>query len=206
MIARNATLSIYGLYLLNTDLFDEFRCPAGLDRDTVIDSIVLECAELELLFPDPRYMKSSIGLWSMKEARVWDKIVDTLNLDYNPIWNKDGTYIEERAVDSTAKSANSSSSSSKDESTNVEQVSAYNDSDFANRSKNTGTGNMSSEGTTSGTSSGKTKEKLERREYGNIGVTTTQAMMTEEIELRKKNNPIDYIVKSFKARFCLLIY
>ena len=181
MISRNDTLSIYGLYLFQTDLFDNFRCPDGLDRDTVIDSIVLECSELELLYPDADFMKGMIGLWSRKEIQVWQKLVDTLNLEYNPIWNKDGTIKEIRKTDS----------SSKGESTT--KVSAYNEAGFHDRS------NDSSEG------SGKSTEEYERRETGNIGVTTSQEMIKEELAIRK-TNIIDYIVKSFRQRFCLLIY
>lgn len=40
---------------------------------------------------------------------------------------------------------------------------------------------------------------------GNIGVTTTQEMIEEERRV-SQFNVIDYIVDSFKRRFCLLIY
>ena len=181
MISRNDSLSIYGLYLYQTDLFDKFKCPTGLDLNLVIDSIVLENAELELLYPDADFMKEMIGLWSRKEQVVWQKMVDTLALEYNPIWNKDGLIKETRDVDS----------SSSGESTT--KVSAYNEAGFHDRSSDSSSG------------SGNSKETIERRETGNIGVTTSQEMIKEELEIRK-TNVIDYIVKSFRQRFCLLVY
>lgn len=41
---------------------------------------------------------------------------------------------------------------------------------------------------------------------GNIGVTTSQQMLEQEIEVSAKLNVIKMIVDSFKERFCLLVY
>lgn len=41
---------------------------------------------------------------------------------------------------------------------------------------------------------------------GNIGVTTSQQMLEQEIEISAKLNVMDMIVDSFKKRFCLLVY
>lgn len=66
-----------------------------------------------------------------------------------------------------------------------------------------GTNNESEEGYT--TDNGNINNNEEAREYGNIGVTTTQAMIQAERDL-VKFNIYDFIIDSFKARFCLLIY
>lgn len=41
---------------------------------------------------------------------------------------------------------------------------------------------------------------------GNIGVTTSQQMLEQEIEIAAKLNIMQIIVESFKDRFCLLVY
>ena len=41
---------------------------------------------------------------------------------------------------------------------------------------------------------------------GNIGVTTSQQMLEQEIEISAKLNVIKMIVDSFRERFCLLVY
>lgn len=41
---------------------------------------------------------------------------------------------------------------------------------------------------------------------GNIGVTTSQQMLEQEIEISAKLNVMNMIVESFKQRFCLLVY
>ncbi len=41
---------------------------------------------------------------------------------------------------------------------------------------------------------------------GNIGTMTTQKMLEEELEIAPKLNTINYMIESFKNRFCLLVY
>ena len=50
-----------------------------------------------------------------------------------------------------------------------------------------------------------TDVKRKARMWGNIGVTTTQQMIEEERRV-SEFNIADYIIDSFKRRFCLLIY
>ena len=42
--------------------------------------------------------------------------------------------------------------------------------------------------------------------YGNIGVTTTQEMLTQELEVAKIIEVMPVIIQSFKDRFCLMVY
>lgn len=79
----------------------------------------------------------------------------------------------------------------REESTNtgesLDKVAGYNASDLVN------------------SSGASTDVKRTARMWGNIGVTTTQQMIEEERRISKFNIQ-DYIIDSFKRRFCLLIY
>ena len=44
------------------------------------------------------------------------------------------------------------------------------------------------------------------RVHGNIGVTTSQQMLQSELDLVPQLNIINYIISSFKSRFCILVY
>ena len=44
------------------------------------------------------------------------------------------------------------------------------------------------------------------RTHGNIGVTTSQQMLTSELDLIPRLDLIDYIADDFKSEFCLYIY
>ena len=89
-MAAKAKISILGLYQWNHNIFDDMEIPEEIDAETVKWEILEECAELEILYPDPDFMKESIKYWSRRMLPNWQKIVDALIAEYNPIWNKDG--------------------------------------------------------------------------------------------------------------------
>ena len=55
------------------------------------------------------------------------------------------------------------------------------------------------------TDGGNIDKELDEKDYGNIGLTTTQSLISAERDL-VKFNIYDLIIDSFKARFCLLLY
>ena len=44
------------------------------------------------------------------------------------------------------------------------------------------------------------------RIHGNIGVTTSQQMLTAELDLAPRVNMYEVITRDFRNRFCLLVY
>ena len=84
---RPATLSILGLYRYDPTLFENFQIPEALDKTVLIDNLLLDCAELEVLYPDLDFLKIIIGRWSEKSLPVWDKLYKTTVLEYDPIEN-----------------------------------------------------------------------------------------------------------------------
>lgn len=194
---RKATLSILGMYQYDPTIFDEMVLPDEMDRDTIVNNILMECAELESLFPNPNFLKTAIGLWSKKEMYTWQRVWNVSQMEYNPIWNKDGTITdtETRDITNTRNLASSGSTSS------TEQVSAFNETTFQNKSQVSGTASGSDTGTVR--DAGTISHTI--RETGNIGVTTSQSMVMEEYAVAQIN-PYSMIVDSFKNRFCLLVY
>lgn len=82
-----ATLSILGLYNYDSTVLDEMAIPNRLDRETVIDNLLMELSELEFLYPVAPFAKKAIKVWSRKQLRVWDKLLDTELYEYNAIEN-----------------------------------------------------------------------------------------------------------------------
>lgn len=62
-----------------------------IDKDTLVNNLLMETAELNTIYTDPDFLKWAIGQWSSKELSVWQELYETLFYRYNPIWNKDGT-------------------------------------------------------------------------------------------------------------------
>lgn len=213
-----STMSLLGLYNWDSSVLDGLTIPAELDADTLRDNLLMECAELEILYTDPDFLKAAITVWAKKEKPVWDHLVETLHYDYNPIenydrkedWQDDSTH--KNTTTSSGKMTNNGSTSTTGKVTTTEEVSGYNQADaFTPRQKtttdSTGSGTNADTSTTEGTvgDNGTTTVTRTGRTHGNIGVTTTQQMIEEERRVAEFRI-YDYIINSFKQRFCLLVY
>lgn len=89
-MSMGATLSIMGLYNADDSIFDLMSFPDGFtnqQKETVRDNILVECAELEFLYPNPTVAKNIIALWSAKEKPYWDRVYHAAQLQYDPIEN-----------------------------------------------------------------------------------------------------------------------
>lgn len=240
-MATGAKLSIMGLYNYNPDIFDDLNVPDGITKEDVIDNILLECYDFELLFPSYNLMKIAIRNWSNIEQPIWNKLYNTENLDYNPIWNVDGDVTESREVtrEKTGESTDSrvidrdttqagsgnvtTSDTTSGTTSNTHSVAGYNSNELVISEKDDGTTSTTGSGTRTEANSGTgtedvtetgtgsnsenetVGETLHTRRTGNIGVTTTQAMIREERDVATFST-IKYITESFKNRFCLLVY
>lgn len=221
------------MYNYDHTIFDNLQLPASIIKDDFINELLLETAELELLYSKPDFLKFAIEVWSKKELSIWEKLDATLHYEYNPIFNTDRTETETVTEEKTGKrnidgsstdtgTANSTTTNNykRDETTNdIRSVSSY-DSDAlktAEQSTNTieanNTDTSTNESRSTGTStltqtqnsedSGTVTRELHTS--GNIGSTTTQAMIEEERKVVQFCID-DYIIDSFKKKFCILVY
>ena len=223
---NKATLSIIGLYNHDESIFDNLSLPDGVDTDTVKESILMECAELELLYPDFNFMKNAIRVWCAKEMPFWEKVREMETAEYNPIENYDryDTEVEntDRAHDRNANNVVSGTTKTTGKDISVDNgydrdmVAGYNSENLTvngeTRSNNTSNANTESDtkGQTAQLNTEKGKENENRvkslHSHGNIGVTTVAQMMSEMIKVLPEVNTVAVIVNSFKQRFCLMVY
>lgn len=96
-------MDLIGLYQFDNTLFDNFHLPEALQdqKDMLIDNLLMETAERELIYPDAGFMKNAIDRWSLKQCPIWEKLYDTTQYEYNPIWNVDGKVVEDRDLKGT---------------------------------------------------------------------------------------------------------
>ena len=220
-----AMLSILALYNYDETIFDGLDVPTGMSKVTTVENILLECAELSVIYPNTDFLKTAIKQWSDKEQHIWQKLYNTENFDYNPIWNVDGTVTEKETVerdrtndiDRTTATAEASHDTTEDDfdQTTTDSVTGYNSTDWQAHTKSVidndrdittnGTRNISGTDNVDEAESEDSERNLETRRTGNIGVTTTQQMIREEREVVQFNT-IDYITNSFKKRFCVMVY
>ena len=155
----------------NNTLFDNLTLPDGIDKDLLIDNIVMEAGEFELMYANLDFMKSAIGVWSAKNYRTFEKWINALNVEYNPLENYDrmeewednhsgsktgSTTTNETRSDNTTTSDTSNNSGSitnNQNNTTTNSVSAYDSTNLVNESQSVDGGNSSSSSNGSTTSS-----------------------------------------------------
>ena len=141
-----ATLSILGLYQDDNTIFDDMALPETehINKDDLINNLLMELCELEILYTDPTFMKQAIKVWSNKRVETWQRLADTMDYEYNPIWNKDvkdTEYVKRTKDENRTYSDQASSTSS---GTNTNQGIAFNSNTFQDREKDISSGSMSS--------------------------------------------------------------
>lgn len=226
-----ATISYYALYTFDDTVFDELQLPAGVDRDTVIENFIADSIELETLYSDPETFKAMLGIWSRKRLDTWNAYYKILNdTEYNPIWNVDGvitsTYGERKTelnsdpITSNENLGNTHAVSKIGArvSETANKVSAYNSEELSNAgavetNQQGATDESTADAVDNTYTTGKQHSDSTQKEVvdkivrqGNVGVTTTQHMMLEELDLRDRHNLYEYIVKDMIKRFCILVY
>ena len=189
-----ATLTLAGLYNWDDTIFAGWTLPATVDSDTLHETLLLECGQLEITLPDPELFKRCTDAWSTRRGRAWARALAAMAATYNPIHNYDRT---EQSTDADTGSTGTDSSST---GTTTETVAAFNSNSYDPKDRITAnqTGETS---TTYGRN-----HSHNSTVSGNIGVTTSQQMVEAELELSDKLDIYELITNDFKREFCLRIY
>lgn len=120
-----ATLSILGLYRYDPTIFDEMMIPQGLDKDVLINTILMDCSELEILFPDSDIMKTAIASWSYASLNNWNSINESMQYGVNPLYNFDRHDVVEGSLNSKNPGYNSNELVTAGETNNESHVHSY---------------------------------------------------------------------------------
>ena len=234
-----ARLDLLGIYQFDNTVLDLLELPEDedgnevIDRDTLKDNLLMDTAEMEILYPDASFLKLAIGSWSKKQVPIWTELYNSTQFEYNPIWNVDGTVIEERDLagtdyrtddHTTERTHDDSMERTHDdtmERTHDDTITAdsstygYNSSTAAPTDKvetgHEGTITDAHTGTITDTDTGTINHdttdtgSITTTRQGNIGVTSTQSLIKEQRDV-VQFNIMDYIINDFKNRFCLLVY
>lgn len=212
-----ATLSILGLYNYQPAIFDSLTIPTSVDRETLIDNIIMEAAELELLFPNADILGRLIGNWSKTRLAAWNRMIGALDAEYNPIENSDRyeDHLEDYTRDLkendnytrnlTDSGNNSSSGGTQNSRTGYNsgdlQVTDSSSSEDHSNDTRSYTG---SDDRNKGYTGGDTRHTVIHT-HGNIGVTTNQHMVEAELKLRRYDI-YKLITNEFIDTFCIGVY
>ena len=210
-------MSILGLWDWDNTIFDLMQYPTYQDGETLhefstaekemlVQNILAECSNLEILYPNPVVMKNMIALWSMKEAPTWNRIFRASLAEYNPIENYHRTEIATQTLNHFEQHSGNDVNATTGTDTETGKLAAYDTGTLVDHDQT-----AMLHGRTDTFTHG---EKLQHggsignnvEAYGNIGVTTNMQMLMQEVDGAAKLNVFNFIIESFKDRFCLLVY
>ena len=208
-MSRQAWISFLGLYNWDDTLFENLALPEGFtadDKNILINNLLMETAELEVIYSDPDFMKNAIEAWSGKEVLNWERLYKLMLMEYNPIENYN------RVEDSDNQNRGATTHSGKDiaqgsaSDTITNHITSFDSNDLQTHDRSQDISGTTDEVRHGHVITDTTGYHLHSQISGNIGVTTSQQMAEQEIDITPKLNIFDIIIKSFISRFCLLVY
>lgn len=222
-----ASVSFMGLYSYDPTIFDDLQLPSGIDRETLLNNLMVETAELEVVQPDPGIVKVVLGWFSRKRLPQWQRVADAYGLDYRmdadtdlaitrtPDLQRDETrtpeleYSETRTPDLTTVGENNGSD------TSTIRRAGFNSENLETSEQTTtelGTGNsIHSSGTEKTERSETGSERRQATETGNEKHETigrrqpVPDLIVRELELAR-SDVMEYIISDIRRNFCLLVY
>ena len=211
-------ITLWGFYQYDQTLLDDIVLPDGIDKDNLVAEIMRNSGDLYPYHQVLEYLKRNINFWFARRLFDFERMYEALRTEYSPIENYDRKENITRDYENSGSDKASTTLGSTTTSSNVgsndneNKVSAYNETDYTNREKDTQSYNSTVTNTGSGTDTTQTYYGLKRKEvedirvHGNIGVTTSQQMIESEMSLRAKYDIYKIIAKEFEREFLVQIY
>lgn len=162
-------ITLWGFYQYDNTLFDGVVLPEGMDRETLVNSIMKDSGDLYPYHQVPEMLKYNISFWFSRRLFDFDRMYKALRVEYSPIENYDriedikrnyensgldratttlgrnttsthtGTDEERTTLGSSTTTTHSGTDTEQISDNVVDEkgVSAYNESAYTNREKNT---------------------------------------------------------------------
>ena len=182
-------------------LFNDIEYSDRLDPGILVDTILLRCGNQFTYFQNEPMLRRAIKNFFKKYYVSFDRMAYALEIEYNPIENYDRTDDYTKTTD--ASSTSNIKSESEANGTREDKVSAYNESVY--QPKQYVDSDNSSSDTQDSESTNKVEEEYKLHSHGNIGVTTSQKLASDEIRLRE-TSLYDKIAEMFEHDIMLQVY
>lgn len=195
------------------DLFKNLTLPTGINKDILTSNILTQGAEFEVQNADPFYIQSSIGVWSGVWQDTMQRWVDALAIEYAPLENYDRMehWTDETDVEGTGSSTSTGTldSTTTTNMTTENTRSAFDSSTYQPNDKSVTSGTEVNDTDTTDRSNttltNDTDSEHNGRVHGNIGVTTSQQMLQQELDMGYWNL-YERITELFLREFCIPVY
>lgn len=198
----NAFLTVMGLYnYTNGTIFDDFILPDALEpqRETITANILLECGELECLYPQPDIMRLAVGTWAHHSAHIWAKLAK--EYDYDPrkqVTSKDTTTASGSNAGNDTTDGSSTTEGSSDSFTF-----AFNSPADSPVPQGHGASGSSSATHSTGSNESRYSSTTISEHEGSNGDIAASIRAKRYLDMW---DIVEHITSDFRRRFCLLVY
>ena len=191
------------------DLFELMDLPTGINKDTLCSNILLQGGEFEVQHGNPQFIHNAIGIWSKAWKESFQRWVDALAIEYAPLENYDRMehWTDETDVAGTGTSNSVGTLDNTTTGTVETTKSAYDSSTYQpyDKVESTETSDTDTTDRTNTTMTSDQDSEHNGRIHGNIGVTTSQQMLNQELDLGYWNL-YQRITQLFLQEFVIPVY
>ena len=196
--------------------------PAGIDPEILKSEIMLQCGLLQPLYSEPETMKAAIKQWFSARQWTFQHLLNIIAAEYSPIENTDRydsqTRQIQRALDrsdnETGTNTRATESGVNTTGETIGTVAAFNSDQWQNSDKNNSSGETTGTESITGSDTRQnvadedenTSETFTQHMHGNIGVTTNQEMITQELALLADFNIYTWIAMNLRDSLFLEVY
>ena len=196
-----------------------------VEKNVVIDNMLLRYGEFEVLYPNPDFFKVAVKAVSDSLQPTFKRWIKAWNIEYNPLYNfdryekqTDNTQSQSEMngeIHNTGSNSSDGTDNTDNGNTNTTSVTPYDsdtlhtqsqvvDDGHDNRTIHSA-GTDKSDSTNKSTGNENTDVKHDGHLYGNIGVTTSQQMLRDELDISRWNI-YDEIAKCFARELIIPVY
>lgn len=181
-------LTLKGIYSYDSTIFEQITLPKNVDHSLLVSVILDYCGSNEVRYADPTLLHARIidffSMWKWK----FEKLANTLDLEYNPIENYD------RYEDSKHSTAHSGQDKTENTGEVTSSPNTVTEGDYygfnlsegsrpVDKTTVTGSDQTDTNSTSTMTHGHQESLTVDSHIHGNIGVTTSQQMIQSEKEL-----------------------
>lgn len=168
----------------SVDLFNDMVLPPGVNKQTLIDSILLKGAEFEPIYGDASILQYAIGAWSKKWYRTIEKWANVSAAQYNPLdsFERYEEWSDDKAGTRKDKGTSSDLSSSSGSNTVESSRAAYDSANYSPVDKEVTDSSNQSSGASQTDNEGQSTESAIHvgRSHGSEGAATPQSQLEAE--------------------------
>lgn len=175
-----AVLNFFDILAIRPNFFDDADIDNRLDKEEIKMAILERCGTLLPLYTNSEMFKSFSDSFFKQRKNIISKLIDTTELNYNPIDNYNRVEEINRKYDETNENTTQTDETATRNSEQESKVSAYDSNDYLPKEQVIGNSTDTDKTDTKGNGKNNITENIRNVTKGNIGVTTTQQMIEAE--------------------------